>query len=307
MKKLTLMCSILLIAACTPKVETIETKTISTFKESIKEKLEEPESAIIDEIETMYSNDSLCIIHANLTAKNKLGQESTIKLEYIYLIAEQNSYEVYFERNTDFVYMSPLLLEAEKKGELYESLTYDDAIRYLASLKIMKDGRKVGDKIGLTVKIPLALNVGSWKKRQFVDEFNEKTNDSYLFLESDGVFSNSATTNSESEIYFYVTSNSISFRLIEYSSHLVKDYGAYDMTIKDANGNIKMFHLHNRGNGDMYFNDYYGRSKQEAEFKQILEQEGSINCLIEKSSGYSYSKYIYKIHLAGYNEALSLL
>lgn len=279
-----------------------EKAMVQLFKEVAKV----PESVKVDEIEVMFSDDSLCILNANFTAENGLGHEATSKYEYVYLISKGQAYEAYDEVGEDNVYITPENFDREKKGKIYEELPYDQAIRHLASVKMIVSGRAVGDKEGNDVEIPMTLKTGLWEKRQFSNSFNEKTDESFLLLTTKGVFSNSATTGSDMTALLFVTKNSITLRLVEYNTSLVKDDESYTFRVKDSEEVVHYFRLYNDYDGDMTFSSYSGEG--EDGFRELLEKGGVVICMIEENSRYGTpSKYYFQLHLDGYNEAITLI
>ncbi len=279
-----------------------EQTMIQLFKEIAKV----PESVKVDGIETKFSDDSLCILNANFTAKNGFGNETTTKYEYIYLISQEQAYEAYGEIGDDDVYIKPEEFDREKKGKIYENLPYEQAIRHLASVKVITSGRAVGDKENKDVDIPMSLNTGLWEKKQYTDSFHEKTDDSYLVLKAKGAFSNSATNGSEMTALLFVSEYDISLRLVEYSSSLVKDDELYTLMVKTPDEEVHYFWLRNNYNGDMTFSSYLGEG--ESGFRKLLEQGGVLTCMIEEQTRYGTpSKYYFKLRVNGYNEAINLI
>jgi hypothetical protein len=306
MKKLTFILLIALAIASCGKASKVKSDAETAMVQLFKEVAKVPESVKVDEIEVKFSDDSLCILNANFTAKNGIGHEATSKYEYVYLVSKGQAYEAYDEVGSDNVYINPEDFDREKKGKKYEELPYEQAIRHLASVKMIVSGRAVGDKEGKDVEIPMTLKTGLWEKRQFSNSFNEKTDDSFLLLTTKGAFSNSATTGSDMTALLFVTKNSISLRLVEYSSSLVKDDESYTFRVKDSEEVVHYFRLYNDYDGDMTFSSYSGEG--EDGFREILEKGGVVTCMIEENNRYGTpSKYYFKLHLDGYNEAINLI
>lgn len=296
---------LLVIASCS-KASKIRTEAETAMTQLFKEVAKVPESVVVDEIETKFSDDSLCILNANFTAKNGLGHASTTKYEYIYLVSKGQAYEAYDEVGANDIFIAPEDYEKEKKGKIYEELAYEQAIRHLASVKVMTEGRMAGDKDRNDVVIPMTLETGLWDKRQFSNSFNEKTDESFLLLTAKGVFSNSATTGSEMTALLFVTDDYISLRLVEYSSSLVKDDESYTLRVKDKNEVVHYFRLYNSYSGDMTFSSYRGEG--EDGFRKLLEEGGALVCMMQEEDSYSTpSQYYFKLHVDGYNKAIELI
>ena len=306
MKRLFFLLLIVLSFASCSRASKVAAEAEKTMTQLFKEIAKVPESVKVDGIETKLSDDSLCILNANPTAKNGLGTESTSKYEYIYIISQGQAYEAYGEIGDDDVYIKPEEFDREKKGKIYENLPYEQAIRHLASVKVITSGRAVGDKERNDVDIPMSLNTGLWEKRQYTNSFNEKTDDSYLVLKAKGAFSNSATTGSEMTALLFVSEYDISLRLVEYSSSLVKDDELYSLMVKTPDEEVHYFWLRNNYNGDMTFSSYLGEG--ESGFRKLLEQGGVLTCMIEEQTRYGTpSKYYFKLRVNGYNEAINLI
>ena len=306
MKRLFFLLLIALSFASCSRASKVAAEAEKTMTQLFKEIAKVPESVKVDGIETKFSDDSLCILNANFTAKNGLGNESTSKYEYIYIISQGQAYEAYGEIGDDDVYIKPEKFDREKKGKIYENLPYEEAIRHLASVKVITSGRAVGDKENKDVDIPMSLNTGLWEKKQYTDSFNEKTDDSYLVLKAKGAFSNSATTGSEMTALLFVSEYDISLRLVEYSSSLVKDDELYTLMVKTPDEEVHYFWLRNDYDGDMTFSSYLGEG--ESGFRILLEQGGVLTCMIEEQTSYGTpSKYYFKLRVNGYNEAINLI
>ena len=306
MKRLFFLLLIALSFASCSRASKVAAEAEKTMTQLFKEIAKVPESVKVDGIETKFSDDSLCILNANFTAKNGLGNESTSKYEYIYIISQGQAYEAYGEIGDDDVYIKPEEFDREKKGKIYENLPYEQAIRHLASVKVITSGRAVGDKERNDVDIPMSLNTGLWEKRQYTNSFNEKTDDSYLVLKAKGAFSNSATTGSEMTALLFVSEYDISLRLVEYSSSLVKDDELYTLMVKTPDEEVHYFFFFFDYDGDMTFSSYLGEG--ESGFRILLEQGGVLTCMIEEQTSYGTpSKYYFKLRVNGYNEAINLI
>lgn len=72
------------------------------------------------------------------------------------------------------------------------------------------------------------LSIGDWKISYYVDNFKQPTDEGYVVNKSlfVGIFSNSATTNSELKVQMVVDSEDITFFLYEYGRSQVKNYSS---------------------------------------------------------------------------------
>lgn len=306
MKKIFFLFMMMLAIASCSKTAKIKDAAETAMPQLFKEVARVPESVVVDNIEVKYVDDSLCILNANFTAKNGLGQESTTKYEYIYLVSMDQAYETYEEEGIGDVYLSPEEFEKEKHGKIYESLSYEEALRYLSSIKVMQAGRAVGDKERNEVNIPMVLETGLWEKKQYTDAFQEETDDSYLLLQTNGAFTNSATSGSELTALLFVDEDNIFLRLAEYGSILVTDDGSYSLMAKGDDGVVHYYRLYNDYNGNMSFAIFFGEG--EDSFRELLEKGGIINCVVKEITEYGTpSQYYFKFNVTGYNEAIKFI
>lgn len=307
MSKITIVTVVIvafLMSACNQSSKT-SSEAKSSMESLVKELAKNPESVKIDNVNTVYKNDSLAILHFDFTAKNGLGMESTDKMEYIFLIQENKKYEAIHELDSDSVFVDNPTWEKKRKGNIYEHLDYDDAVRYLAAIFVNGNGRVVGDKSHeQDVKISVPTGTGEWELKHYSDSFGEETNDKYLVLMGNGVFSNSATSNSNLKVVFFIDDDNFSFRLFEYGSSPVKDDDAsYYTRIKDSEGNIHDFRLWNSGQSGQigtYGNEDY------KEIVDILNKGGEITVLMNYNH-YGQSDYRFKLNVDGFKKAIALV
>lgn len=298
--------AVLILAACSQSQKT-SSEARTSMEALVKELAKNPESVKIDNVNAVYQNDSLSILHFDFTAKNGLGMESTDKMEYIYLIQGDKKYEAIHELAADSVYVDNPTWEKNRKGNIYEDLDYDAALRYLSAIFINGNGRAVGDKARENeVKIEVPTGTGAWELKRYSDSFGEETNDKYLVLMGDGVFSNSATTNSNLKVVFFIDGNSFSFRLFEYGSSPVKDDDAtYVTRIKDSEGNVHDFRLWNSGQSGQ-IGSFYNGTEDYQKIVDILKKGGDIVVLMNYSN-YGQSDYRFKLNVDGFDKAMKLV
>lgn len=298
--------AVLILTACSQSQKT-SSEARTSMEALVKELAKNPESVKIDNVNAVYQNDSLSILHFDFTAKNGLGMESTDKMEYIYLIQGDKKYEAIHELAADSVYVDNPTWEKNRKGNIYENLEYDAALRYLAAIFINGNGRVVGDKARENeVKIEVPTGTGAWELKRYSDSFGEETDDKYLVLMGDGVFSNSATTNSNLKVVFFIDGNGFSFRLFEYGSSPVKDDDAtYVTRIKDSEGNVHDFRLWNSGQSGQ-IGSFYNGTEDYQKIVDILKKGGDIIVLMNYSK-YGQSDYRFKLNVDGFEKAMKLV
>lgn len=295
-------------ASCSQRSK-FENTAKTQLESTIKEIAKDPSSVKLSDVETVYIDDSLCIIHANIIGKNAFGADISNQYEYILISSNGNNYESInlLGNNNESVFVNKEKYNSVKKGTFYETLTYEAGLRFLAAICVNTTGRKVGDSNNESFNIPVPTGTGAWNLFHYQDEFGEILNTKYLALAGHGFFSNSATTNSEMTSMLYVDKDfSFSFMLVEYNSHIVKSGNKYMYEIKDSSGNIHSIILHNnRESGQMYPVD----SRDKEILKNILLEEGTIVVNV-KELGQYYSTpdtYLFRLDLTGFNKAISYL
>jgi hypothetical protein len=151
---------------------------------------------------------------------------------------EANVLKFYKEKNY------PLVKENIKLLKEYhpESKKIPEFNKYLARIsKIEKDiiRKKELDKKE-SIRLANLSNTGIWDVGFYVDEFGESTKKGYIRTSLSGLFSNSATQNSNLNITFLISkSNDVDFQLYEYArNNPVKSYSSdrYRVLVKDKDG-----------------------------------------------------------------------
>lgn len=287
----------------------LESQAKDNLATNIKDVAKDNEDVKIENIKTVYSSDSLCILHYDIKGKMGIGISDgkdfdiTLSAEYIFLSRDGKLYEATQLLSEDSVYVSKATLEKFKKGKIYEKLSYDDAIMYRTILYVNARGKEVGNK-DAEVNIPNPMGTGLWELDVYNDEFGEPTNDKYLRLTGKGNFSNSAATGESLRVHLFVDKDGMNFRFIEYDSSVVKETGFCFLKIKDAKGEVHNLTFHCSDEG--YILPYSEEVTEE--LKKIVEMEGVMSVNAEIPSEYSSgSTYQFKLNLDGYAKAMSLL
>ena len=311
MKKLNVFGAIVLIVlalcSCSQKSK-LESMAKEQMEKTFKEMAKNPESVKLSNLETVYSDDSLCIIHVDFSAKNGFGNEVKDRCEYIYISSNGKNYESYQEisKEEDGIFVSQEMYNKEKKGTIYETLDYEPGLRYLAAIYVNGNGREAGNSEGESFSIPVPTGTGSWEMKSYKDEFGEEGASKYLVLMGSGVFSNSATTNSKmSAVLFMDKSGDFSFKLIEYNSSVVKSADLYDYRIKDSEGEVHAMTLYN-GEESGQMSSWLSEDKET--IKKILNKGGIITVSVREREAYSTpDTYLFKLDVTGYSKAASFL
>ena len=293
--------------SCSDPGSRIEKAAIAQVQATLTEIANDPSSVKIDNILTKYLDDSLCILQLNWTAKNGLGHEVTDQVEYYYIGADGKFYESYQEFAGDgAIYCTEEQYDKQKAGTIYENLPYGQGLRYLVTLFTNTQGREAGNKEGDAFSIAVPTGTGLWELKAYKDEFGEESGEKYLILRGGGTFSNSATTGSNmSAILFIDKSGDFSFRLIEYSSSIVKSDDSYSYHIKDSDGEVYDMRLYNSyTSGQMY--SY--RSADVATISQILNKGGVITVSVKELNAYGTpDTYLFKMDVTGFDKAIKFL
>lgn len=130
----------------------------------------------------------------------------------------------------------------------------------------------------------------NWEIGFYVDDFGDKTNDSYIIGTFEGEFSNSATTGSELTVYVYFDKSYKSvttIRLLEYGSHKATFLSSETITLKTKNslGKTNSYTLTYSG-GDLYSFDINLRKE--------IESSKQLSMAITTSSKYQSVADTYK-------------
>ena len=307
MKKPAIMALLAIVMMSCSEASKLENEAKERVNQTFHELAKDPSSVQLSNVNAVYSNDSLCILHFDFKAKNGLGIETTDRMEYVYLVSAAKKYEAYQELGGDSIFQDNATFEKTKKGKIYEKLPYETALYYLAATFINNQGRVVGDKAReQDVLIPVPTGTGAWEMHFYKDEFGEEGSGKYLTLMGKGTFSNSATTGSRmTAILFVSKSGGMSFRLVEYDSNIVKSDDYYECKIKDSEGDVITMSLRNdEESGDMHS----WNTDEVNNLHKALLKGGVITVSIREMYAYSTpDTYLFKMNVTGFEEAFSFL
>lgn len=295
------------ISSCSQKAK-LENEAKKQMEATFKEIAKDPSSVKLSNDEIVYSDDSLCIIHVDFAAKNGLGTEVKQRTEYIFIHSNGKNYEAYQEipNDNEGVYVSEEKYEKAKKGKIYQSLDYNSGMRYLAAIYVNGDGREAGNSESEAFSIPVPTGTGSWDLKSYQDEFGEEGAGKYLVLMGNGVFSNSATTDSKLTALLFIDNDfDFSFKLVEYNSSIVKSDDSYDFRIKDSQGDVHSMTLYNSDeSGQMHS----WSSEDKETLKSILKKGGVITVSVRERDAYSTpDTYLFRLNVSGFDKASSYL
>ena len=299
--------AILAVSSCSNPGSKLEKAAQAQVQAKLTELAKDPSSVKFDAIETKYLDDSLCILHMNWTAKNGLGHEVTDQIEYYYIGANGKFYEAYQEFSGDgAIFCTEEQYNKQKKGKIYENLSYGDGLRYLVAIFTNTSGREAGNSEGGPFAIAVPTGTGQWELKAYTDEFGEEGNEKYLVLSGTGTFSNSATTGSKMRaILFVEKGGDFSFRLIEYSSSVVKSDDSYSYHIKDSEGEVYDMTLYNSySSGQMST----WRSADVTKMSAILNKGGVFTVAVRELNAYGTpDTYLFKMDATGFANAIKYL
>ena len=146
-----------------------------------------------------------------------------------------------------------------------------------------------------------SLNSSSWIIGEYTDEFEQPTGKKYIVVDSNGTFSNSATTDSDLYAALQIDQTEIRIMLWEYGRNLVKgiyDYETYSVTILDEAGTKHSY------TGIIYQGSTRITipSTNRSALFSLLENNDSLKIYL-KTSKYSISTYLFTIDTRGFAEA----
>jgi hypothetical protein len=128
-----------------------------------------------------------------------------------------------------------------------------------------------------------------WKLGYYVDEFGDKTEESYMRMRALGTFSNSATQKSKCVYDFVDSGESMELHVREYGSSMATDTKSTFETvkIKTPSGEVKLIKnvFFSKSGILLFHKDTY------AQIKSILMEEGRYVIVFNRSGKYSNSSY----------------
>ena len=148
------------------------------------------------------------------------------------------------------------------------------------------------------------ISFGLFSVSYYVDEFNQPTNDGFVYNESyvQGKFSNSATTDSKLYVQMLVDGEYIAFFLYEYGTHQVKNSSSYsvdkyNITMKDAAGTKHSLKGTVYCGGDRLIID----KKYNATVLEAMKSGGNISFYIEEKDR-ATTQYLFTINSSNFAE-----
>lgn len=251
---------------------------------------------------TKFLNDSLCILEAVYEVKILDDNKEQCKVDYVYLLHSNIAYEaIRLENLDDIVFLPKDEYEKNRVGQIYEGLTYEDALYYWAATLINKHGRQV-DNLNKNVHIPTPF--GNWKFYTVEDDFGDMTSKKYLGVDGKGTVSLDANKNIDMTVYLFIRNDEVYFKFhlggLQYVCH---DKLSITMNIKDSDGEVYSFDCICKQNGEIEVRKETDNKQLHHQFISILKKGG----IISGSTEIYHSQYKFKIDVSGYQEALKKL
>lgn len=276
-----------------------------TIEDMAKNSAEQYFANLIDEIEisnikteTKYKSDSLCIIETIYDIKQENKDKKRDTTEYVYLLHSNVAYETIRSENFDDVkFFSLEEFEKKKRGEIYESLSYDDAMYYFAATIINKHGRKVNDH-DRNIYIPTPL--GNWKFYNVEDEFGDKTTEKYLGVKGNGIIEFDANKKMDMSVYLFIRNDRVYFKFHEGDmQYLCADNVPIIIGIKGPDGETYKYDFVIQKNGEIVLSDNCEEVQSLEKILSLINKEGIMTGAAQRYN----THYIFKIDLSGYKEA----
>lgn len=313
------------IVLCLAILGTVSCSKTSRFEQSAQQAIVEevteraivPNSVKLLTQKTLYADSSLCIMQMDFACKNRLGLESTLQCEGIYMLVDGDHYVAIhdidsvslqgaemgqvFAFGNEMVYLSPEDFEKRKQGQIFEELTHTEALHYRAELFINYNGHKVGDDTDAhTVKIPVVTETGLWQVKHHVDDFNNELASTYIFLVGFGTYSHSAKSDIPLLAMLIIDNSGIKLKLYERETSLASD-DDFVLKIRDSKGVVHDNLLFTNTGGNMI-----PASSEVLEGIQAIVKKGGI-IDVSAQSEFLARHYVFKMDLSGIGRAKSYI
>lgn len=145
-------------------------------------------------------------------------------------------------------------------------------------------------KLLLVLAVITSLTTNAqWKQGYYVDEFGDKTGDTFMSIKAIGTFTNSATQNSKCTYFFIDSDNAMTVDVKEYGSSMATstNWTPEIVKIKTPSGEVKTVkNVFFSRSGSLVFRD-----KKYNQLKSILTEKGRYVMVFRRSGRYSSSSY----------------
>lgn len=232
MRKIAVLLSTILIFASCAHANSLEDKAIKSMVGYLTEgklwKLR------VSDEKVCFANDSLCIIHAQVSEKNKFGAMTRYPVEYIMISYDGDFYEAYHNiENGDTINISVQEYKKTNDYNIYRELSYEGTLYYLATIVINNYGRNEETGEG-GVFIPTYTGTGMWR---IVDGDKVKENMD-VCADGYGTYSNGIENDAELRVTAFVnTAGVVSLRMKEHGvKDVIKPGSKFYTTVTTPNG-----------------------------------------------------------------------
>lgn len=292
----------LLITSCSKSQKKFEKEALSLLQEKLTSKNITKDRVKLVEPKTVYLNDSLCIIDVEYIETTNRGADSIHKMEFIYLASNEKKYvgERTYTKTENRIGITPEEYDIQKQGTFYQNLSYDQGIRYLATVSLNQMGNEVGNESKDFLTLPTSTGTGSW-----VLQRGDKSN--YLSLMGGGKFSRPPFKDFSLMAFLTIDSHPyFTFALFEMAKATIANENDYRCIVTDKNGITHDMTLKNH-NG--LISPLTSDAKENKEMEALLQQEGTIKVVLTKidTSSSEPSTYEFSLNLTGYSEAKKFL
>lgn len=152
-------------------------------------------------------------------------------------------------------------------------------------------------KLVLIIAMVLAftsLSNAQWETRSYVDDFGDPTGSSYKALDADGVFSNSATKNSEAAYVFVDGGSSLAIYVLEYGKYpaTASDHTFETIKIKTPSGAVIAYSdIFFNKQGRLYINDHY------TALMETIKAPGNYIMIFNRTNNHNNKNYRIKFRI----------
>ena len=297
---------IILFLGCTPKNENSQRQQVqSTIKEEMKWNLEGNILFSENIVGRKYSNSKFSDISLKIDFENN---------DFIFRINDNGQSPNFGRTSTTINYngvdykrdiiiennllklrkeiIAPFFLKNEQFKITFFNFYENEMESYIFDL-LGNNFSEYWSRLGEEIYNDLPIPIINFSIREFVDNFGDRTGEKYIHAKFDGLFSNSATRNSNSYLYWIITKSPyIYIREYRETSSNASFIGFVRINIRDSNGNdhYKRFERRDIHNGNIFLGDW---------IIPILKTEGRIRVRISEEYG---SEYSFDINMDGFNE-----
>lgn len=256
----------------------------------------------LNDMETVYSSDSLCILYLKIAGKFTTSEETKYVIEFVSFDEVWVSHGIDSDAKDEVVYFSKEEFEKNKRGKMYENYSYDDAIFYRAALLYNSTQSESDEEVFSYIPMP----TGMWERGLFQDDYGKMTKNGYIKLRA-----KAEKKNDEKKYWadLIVTKDDIFFMLWR------KSYSGLDIASEDGNFTVTIETSQKEKIGPLTFrsNDKKGiflsqRDKSKVSvIRNLLEKEKTFTVYARNDGFWSRGQFRIKFRSKGYNDAMKYI